>query len=219
MQNMMQLMRAIPDEEGDDSDAEGDGDEDAEPAEQALAGALRNPASSTATASSAAVGSTLAAGQKSGSRLGPLKKKDKRRRLIIVSYQLPVTVTRRVIASTSSAAASTVTWDVLWDDCRSFMSGLRVLRETMDVRWVGYPGVDPLNQAEKASLEAALAAHGCHPVYLSPELRCVGWCWCVHVFDCTLMCVMNILLIWVNACGCVCFCVLSLQREVFLPVL
>lgn len=32
------------------------------------------------------------------------------------------------------------TWQVEWDDARSFLSNLRVLKKTIDVRWVGAPG-------------------------------------------------------------------------------
>jgi hypothetical protein len=33
------------------------------------------------------------------------------------------------------------TWQVEWDDARSFLSNLRVLKKSIDVKWVGVPGI------------------------------------------------------------------------------
>jgi hypothetical protein len=51
-------------------------------------------------------------------------------RLIIVAKQLPVRASR----------SDNGTWQVEWDDARSFLSNLRVLKKTIDVKWVGAPG-------------------------------------------------------------------------------
>lgn len=87
--------------------------------------------------------------------------KGKKRRLIIVAKQLPVNCKRGADGK----------WHVEWDDARSFLGNLRVLKKHgMQLRWVGSPGVDVAKE-EQDQLEEALLEHNCVPVFLPAELQ------------------------------------------------
>jgi len=95
-----------------------------------------------------------------------------RRRVILVSYKLPVSLARDASGNWSFVG---------WDDIRSYLSNLRLLRNgvvneggeelpPMDVTWVGYPGV-LVPEAEQDQVEELLAEHNCVPVFLPEDLH------------------------------------------------
>eukprot|EP00457_Paulinella_chromatophora_P001287 gb/GEZN01001289.1/.p1 GENE.gb/GEZN01001289.1/~~gb/GEZN01001289.1/.p1 ORF type:complete len:979 (+),score=190.75 gb/GEZN01001289.1/:23-2959(+) len=86
------------------------------------------------------------------------EKTETRRRLIIVSRELPINITK----------LSDGSWDIKWADSRNYIS-LRVLQKDMEVFWVGRPG-NFFPQSDRASLETALAAHNCIPVFFEQQL-------------------------------------------------
>ena len=91
------------------------------------------------------------------------------RRVIIVAKQLPITLRKDTV---------TGEWSCKWDDPRSFLSNLRVLRNKMEVVWVGWPGIY-VEKHEQDAIEELLELEGCVPVFLSRELgeRCFnGFC-------------------------------------------
>eukprot|EP00808_Paulinella_micropora_P012381 g35590.t1 len=81
-----------------------------------------------------------------------------RRRLIIVSRELPVNVEKKEDGS----------WDIKWADTRNYIS-LQVLQRDMEVFWVGRPGMF-IAQADRASLESELMKHNCIPVFFEQQL-------------------------------------------------
>lgn len=85
---------------------------------------------------------------------------NEKRVLIIVAAKLPIHISKRKDG----------TWEITWDDGRSFLSNMRKLQDRMTIKWVGWPGID-VPKSEQDDLEAALEEHGCIPVFLLPDLR------------------------------------------------
>jgi trehalose 6-phosphate synthase/phosphatase len=86
-----------------------------------------------------------------------------RRRLVIVSFHLPITARKD---------ASTGKWSVEWDAVRSnhMTPNLRMLNKHADVSWVGWPGVF-VPRAEEEEFSDMLEKLQCRPVFLTPELK------------------------------------------------
>lgn len=86
----------------------------------------------------------------------------RRRRLVIVSLHLPI----------SAQKGPDGQWSIEWDNPRSdhMTPNLRMLTETMDVTWVGWPGVF-IPKSEEDEFTDLLEKFNCRPVYLTPELK------------------------------------------------
>ncbi len=189
-------------EEEDDEDNDNDDDnDDWQPVSSNSAAPERGSLASLSSACGNL--SALASGSAPASASLPAPRKRKRH-LIVVAYQLPVSITRLppkpaaspVSGSTPSSqdgspascrhledADACVEWSIQWDDVRSFMSNLRVLNRTMNVTFVGAPGFD-VSYEERESLENALAPFHCVPVFLPSEVKdryyngcCRGMLW------------------------------------------
>jgi hypothetical protein len=85
-----------------------------------------------------------------------------RHRIVIVAKTLPV----RTIKDPVTGA-----WRVEWDDSRNFLSGMNILRNSMDVKWVGSPNTNvEISRDEQDDYEEMMFAHDCIPVFLPSKL-------------------------------------------------
>lgn len=97
-------------------------------------------------------------------------------RIVIVAKQLPILT--RPNAQGRFVKEDPVTGEISlenseWEDNRSFLSGLRALREDgFNVTWVGVPntGGPPVPRDEQEEYEELLAQQDCVPVFLSPDI-------------------------------------------------
>jgi trehalose 6-phosphate synthase/phosphatase len=89
-----------------------------------------------------------------------------RPRVLIVNYQLPM----RLSPPSRNSEEGRQDWGITWDDSRSVISSLRVLRADMDVRYIGCPPIE-CSRDERESLEEALERENCVPVFVQHELR------------------------------------------------
>jgi len=94
----------------------------------------------------------------SGRLIAPLtvQKKD---RVVIVVYRLPLTL--------SKVAGK---WTVKWKSITEPMANFRFLQDDFNFIWVGYPGVD-IPDEEFEEVEELLKKHNCVPVQIPKELR------------------------------------------------
>ena len=86
----------------------------------------------------------------------------RRKKLVIVSLNLPINAFRN-----ESGA-----WTVEWDQPRSdhMTPNLKMLTETMDVTWVGWPGVF-VPKAEEDDFSELLEKFNCRPVFITQDLK------------------------------------------------
>eukprot|EP00898_Chlorokybus_atmophyticus_P003806 jgi/Chlat1/4426/Chrsp29S04392 len=91
-----------------------------------------------------------------------------RQRLLVVANRLPITATRNVDGS----------WRLVLS-AGGLVSALLGVKQNFETVWIGWPGAEVPEEADRANLSAALQEKGCVPVYLTEQIMALyynGYC-------------------------------------------